>query len=145
AAAWRLAGANDQAQAMLMRLKTNYPDARIEIGGQQHRLFDTAGSALAWLGNLIGESRETAVGDQWAMAGGSPSRNAISNGGDPLLSRRWAVQVTPSSNIEEALAKRRQALTDAKRTMLPAAQPLAVGDFVFTRTVAGLVGIDFHT
>ena len=79
------------------------------------------------------------------MCRGSPDRNAASAGGTPLLNRRWAVSSINDPRLEKLLEQVRQSYVDQSTASLPDSQPLAVGDLIIARSVAGLVAIDFRT
>jgi outer membrane protein assembly factor BamB len=103
--------------------------------------------ALAWLEQIVEPARHGSSpgAEQWTLFRGDPSRNAVSRGGAPLLNRRWAVPLTNDPRIERLTELIEQAYLDQGIAAVPSIHPLAVNDYIFTRTVAGLVAVDFKT
>ncbi len=147
ASCWLEAGAEPQARETLAELVRRFPDESVKVAGRQLRLLEARGDELAWLLEALGSQPDAAarVGPEWLMARGDPARNAASDGGSPLLNRRWAVPTTTEPYVEQTLDQLRQAQHDQGLPMLPAAQPLAVAGHVFMRSVSGLEVVDFRT
>ncbi|HEY5312337.1 MAG TPA: PQQ-binding-like beta-propeller repeat protein, partial [Pirellulales bacterium] len=140
------AGMVSEAGEILSQLRKRNPDATLTIAGQDQKLFATGRHESAWLAQAA-----TAAGDRqlepsgWLMCRGSPARNAASLGGTPLLNRRWAVSCINDPRLEKLAEQVRESYVDQSTATLPDCQPLAVGDLIITRSVAGLVAIDFRT
>jgi outer membrane protein assembly factor BamB len=149
AACWLQAGMNDKAQETLRNLPAQVRTAKVMVGGKAIPLFHRDDEALSWLAQVAGARLSTQVddGEQWAMFRGSASRNTISNGSSPLLSRRWGVPTADENGgaIEGMVSQVRESSQDQGGTLLCSLQPIAVKDYVFMRSIGGLVAINFAT
>jgi outer membrane protein assembly factor BamB len=164
ALAWARAGMPEQAADTLVRLYEKARDTKIVVAGKERPLFDAQGAtlfrmrpsegtaefeakAVAWLAQAIGPLGHAAAQqpEQWTLYRGEPDRNALSAGGSPLLNRRWAVPTTGNPHLEKVVDQLRQTYLEHNIPLIPATNPLAVRDLVFTRTLAGLVAVDFKT
>lgn len=81
----------------------------------------------------------------WLMAGGAPSRSQLSFASRPLLAARFRVPLTRHPGESRLLTRQRLMARDRERPLLPAGQPLAVGDTIVLRSPLGLLGVDFTT
>lgn len=142
---WARAGRADQAVALLKDLTRRMPDAKFRVAGTERKAFSSDAQALAWLAEVATPAEADLDAAQWSMYRGSPSRNAPSAGSSPLLNRRWSVPVADHPRVEELLGKLAQDHLEQSSRLLPGLHPLAVRDFVFMRSLTGLVGVDFHT
>lgn len=142
---WARAGRPEQAAAILKNLNRRLPNATFRVAGVERKSFATDAQALAWLAEVAPPDNGDADATQWSMYRGSPSRNAPSAGSSPLLNRRWSVPVTDHPRVEELLGKLAQDHLEQSSRLLPGLHPLAVRDYVFMRSLTGLVGVDFHT
>jgi len=148
ATCWARAGMSDKAAQTLAALRERSPEARVVVAGQEKELFRDSKDALAWLTRTVGPQQQLhALGaEQWPLFRGSPNRNSVSSGSSPLLNRRWGVPVSDDNGSIAALLKQlQQTAIDQGSDLLPALHPLAVNDYVFMRSVSGLVAIDFKT
>ncbi|HEX3870133.1 MAG TPA: hypothetical protein VHV77_06845, partial [Pirellulales bacterium] len=165
---WARVGQWGEAVDVLVPTAQRYSDLSILVAGRQRKLLDVSPAphddsarsqldrkpttddlrALAWLEDVGARPRAgnaDAKADEWPLFRGSPSRNATSRGGTPLLNRRWAVPVINDPQIEKLSEQLRQSYVDQGLAALPSLSPLAVDNFVFMRSVAGLVAVDFKT
>ncbi len=149
ATCWARAGMTEKAKETLTKLSAGQRDEKFLVAGKALPLFHRDEEALSWLSQIVGTPANTPVdgADQWAMFRGSPTRNTISNGSSPLLSRRWSVRTADENGgaIEEMIEQLRVSAKDQGGSQLCALHPLAVRDYVFMRSVAGLVAINFAT
>ncbi len=72
-------------------------------------------------------------------------RNAAMPGGSPLLNVRWQVKDAEDPDLFDEIGKVHKQFIDSGRPVIPAVQPLAVGDYVLVRTPLRLYGIEFGT
>lgn len=142
---WARAGRAEQAAAILKDLSRRSPDATFRVRGVERKAFASDAQALAWLAEVAAPTDADADATQWSMYRGSPSRNAPSAGSSPLLNRRWSVPVVDHPRVEELLGTLAQDHLEQSSRLLPGLHPLAVRDYVFMRSLTGLVGVDFHT
>ncbi len=147
ATSWQRSGMTDRARQTLAALKKKSPQASVEIAGRQVTLFSDSTDALDWLHETVGEMSLAAAAprDEWTMFRGDPARNAISQGGRPLLSPRWRVRIANHPTLEQTIDSLLQSYTEQDLAALPALHPLAVGGVVIVRTLDGLVAVDFKT
>lgn len=152
---YQRAGMADQARDALVALKQRSPAAKVRLGEQTVELFADDAQALAWLEQHAGKpaALRQAVAGEWTIARGDPARNAPSSGSQPLLHRRWQVPMVPDrppgAPDDDEERSPAQVLLDHRRTLLaqdvpllPAAQPLALGNYILARTPKELLGID---
>ncbi|MBI2825661.1 MAG: PQQ-binding-like beta-propeller repeat protein [Planctomycetia bacterium] len=145
---WARAGLNDKATEALARVPQAARQAKIKLAGQPAHLPARDEDARAWLAKLVGApQRSLAAGsNQWAMYRGSASRNTVSSGSSPLLSQRWAVPTSDENGaIKGVIEQLRRSALDQGNSILPTLHPLAVNDYVFMRSLGGLVAIHFTT
>jgi outer membrane protein assembly factor BamB len=83
--------------------------------------------------------------ERWAMVRGNPARNAVAEGGEPLLSMRWRVPTSDHPLIEAMLQELRADEDDHEQWMLPGVHPLVVNDVVLMRTTRNLLAVDFNS
>ncbi len=149
AACWARSGMPQRATDVLVQLKSKSPAAELRIAGKSQRLsFGGDAAALVWLTTSLGEQPPELNPEalHWAMYRGNPARNAVSAGGLPLLSERWAN--VPSSSIESRPADSSATQIDAINrgaVNLPVMQPLAVGNTIIMRRPKKVVGLGFDT
>ena len=146
AACWLQAGMPDKARESLKSLRERDPMLRVSVAGREVPLFTDDAKAIGWLTDLIGHwpECETLIPKNWLMFRGNSSRNAPSEGGSPLLSKRWRVPVTDDPLIESSLAAV-GGLRGNKGAAVPLLHPLVVDDVLLMRTVRNLVAVDFKT
>ncbi|HEX5442969.1 MAG TPA: PQQ-binding-like beta-propeller repeat protein [Pirellulales bacterium] len=142
---WARAGRAEPAVSLLKDLNRRMPDAAFRVAGAERKGFASDAQARAWLAEVAPPGGVELDASQWSMYRGSPSRNAPSAGSSPLLNRRWSVPVADHPRVEELLGKLAQDHVEQSSRLLPGLHPLAVRDYVFMRSLTGLVGVDFHT
>jgi len=149
AACWAHAGMNDKARETLQQLVQRDRPGRVVLAGKEIPLFRRDDEALNWLAQVahLASSTPSDDGDEWNMYRGSPTRNTISNGSSPLLSRRWAIPTSDTfgSPVKEIVKQLRENSQDQGSAQLCSLHPLAVKDLVLMRTVGGLLAINSTT
>lgn len=111
------------------------------------RVFGVSADGAETAGGQALAAREQQGGDSrpWLMAGGTPSRARLSTASRPLLAARFRVPLTRHPGESRLLARQRLMARDRERPLLPAGQPLVVGDTIVLRSPLGLLGVDFAT
>lgn len=147
AVAYARAGMRDDALALLIGLGKRTPPVSITAGGEQRPAPANAQQAEAWLVQLAGAQHRAMqqMTSQWTMHRGNAARNAVSDGGSPLLNRRWHVPVSDDPYIELAVAGLDRSYQEQGLLALPGLFPLAVDDTIFMRSVSRLVAVDFRS
>ncbi|HVU86931.1 MAG TPA: PQQ-binding-like beta-propeller repeat protein [Pirellulales bacterium] len=149
AACWLQAGMSDNARETLSQLLQQDRAQRVILAGKEVPLFHRDDEALSWLAQVAHVESTTPVdgSDQWPMYRGSASRNTISSGSSPLLSRRWAIPTSDTFGppVEEMVRQLRETSQDQGSLLLCSLHPLAVKDLVLMRTVGGLLAVNFTT
>lgn len=150
ATAWARAGVAAAASTVLEDASRRYPGAVLSLGGTLQRWPAGGAKALAWLAEVaaaqpLDAAAERRAADQWLLTGGDSARNAVSPGSNPLLNRRWAVPYVNHPDVEKLAEQLGRNYAEQAGAPLPASQPLAVGDVILMRTLAGLTAIDFRT
>lgn len=145
ATCWWYARAPEQAQAVLLGLKSRLPRASLRLGGRDTAVFTDDSRALAWLEELVGSAGGLAVPEagQWVMYRGNSQRNARSRGSLPMTNFRWLVPTTIDREDEKVVERMARQYRDEGRAAIPALQPLAAGNVVVMRTPGKLLGVDF--
>lgn len=146
AACWLQAGMPDKARESLKSLRERDPMLRVLVAGREVPLFTDDAKAIGWLTDLIGHwpECETLIPKNWLMFRGNSSRNAPTEGGSPLLSKRWRVPITDDPLIESSLTAI-VGFRDNIGAAIPLLHPLVVDDVLLMRTVRNLVAVDFKT
>ena len=144
---WLGAGMPDQARQALDALREDYRDRVVTIEGRDVPLFDTADDSVEWLLASLGQENAGVSPEpvDWAIHGGSPERNAISQASRPLLSPDWFVPTTDNPAVEDIIDRLRQQQEERERVLLPGLHPLVVSDVVLMRTATNLLAVDFQT
>lgn len=117
----------DEAVKTLRRMKQQYPDAELTLGGKRLAIPAAADLSMQWLQTTLGpQVKPTATSsEEWVMYRGNVSRNAPSVGGAPLLNARWRVKHASDEDI--LLVRDLQANhVQSNITALPGLHPLAV-------------------
>lgn len=147
ATCWLRAGMTDKAKATLAAAGQSFGNRRLQLAGQRIDLRSDADQNIAALRAALGQMQTTTPieADQWSMPKGDAARNAAMAGGSPLLNVRWSTQILYNRTLKEEIARQQKQFSDAGRPIIPALQPLAVGNLVLMRTPQALYGIDFET
>lgn len=144
---WLGAGMPDQAREALDALREDYRDRIVTIEGRDVPLFETADDSVDWLLASLGPENAGASPEpvDWAIHGGSPERNALSQASRPLLSPDWFVPTTDNPAVEDVIDRLRQQQEEREAVLLPGLHPLVVNDVVLMRTATNLLAVDFQT
>ncbi len=153
-AAYEAGDAAAAEKAMAEALRRGTPDS-LRIAGRGVMAAPGDGNALAVLEQMLrrpgdagtAAAEALAQGDQrpWLMQGGDPSRARLSEASRPLLAPTFRVPLTRHPDESRLLSRQRLLAKDRERPLLPAAQPVAVGNTVVLRSPLGLLGVDFET
>ncbi|HVC99176.1 MAG TPA: PQQ-binding-like beta-propeller repeat protein, partial [Pirellulales bacterium] len=148
AVCWARAGLTEPAVETLVKLKDSYPNAELIVADRPQKPPVNSAQAIPWLEQTLGariHPTPAAGAEQWAMYRGSPARNATSLGSSPLLNRRWEIPNANDPHVEKLLGQLRERFLEEGGRVVPGLHPLAVKDYVFMRSVAGLEAVDFRT
>ena len=147
ATCWMRAGKPDEARKTLGEFRRTYRSAQVSLKGEPVKLFAGEAQSLAWLEKYFGPQPVVAPAeaDQWIVFRGDESRNAPSDGGQPLLSLRWRQRTCDDAAVEEFVGKLRHDYLSQDMAALPSMHPLAVSDVVLMRTAFALQAVDFAT
>jgi len=147
AVCWLRSGIERQAEDVLIELRAARPNAIIRAAGEDVPIFSADEQALGWLERIAGGPIEAppGVSARWSIAGGSPSRNYIGEGGVPLLEMQWRVPTTIDPAIAKWLDEIESNYRDLEAISIPAVSPLVVDDTVLMRTTENLLAVDFQT
>ncbi|NOZ40037.1 MAG: PQQ-binding-like beta-propeller repeat protein [Planctomycetes bacterium] len=146
ATSWLAAGHRDRAARVLQSLSERGV-RRVQLSGQDSLVQAAPNGMVDWLTQTVGVpvSQDVAAVSQWLTARGNPARNGHAEGGLPHLRVRWQVRLLEHHKLEAIEQEMAGMLARQEKSRLPAATPLAVGDYVITRSVHGLIAIDFKT
>ena len=100
ATGWLQAGAKDKARDVLLAFRKDHPQMAINAATEKIPLPNNSNEVLGWLIKLVGtvQVSEQLEGDRWLMFRGNPQRNAVANGGAPLLNLMLASSCYRRSN-----------------------------------------------
>jgi outer membrane protein assembly factor BamB len=140
AAAHARVGQNREAESILAKIRKQLPRIQFMIGGK--RLDDAS-----WLKTIQQTAQHTSVSDdtEWPVYLGNRARAAIPQGGTPLLSSRWHVDLAGDPTVSRLLQQRSQQYLDAEIPVLPAMHPIVIGNTLLVRTLRELVAIDMRS
>lgn len=118
----------------------------VRMAGREESLSAIAAKPEPWLAKHGGPTGagQTGTGD-WLQLGGHPGRNATVKASRPLLVPRYRVPLVRHPDEATRLERCRRTAADAGRALIPAASPLAVGDYLVTQTPLGILAIDFDS
>ena len=147
AVAYRLAGSAADYQRVLAELSASQPNLELEIQGRKRKIFANPSNLGAVIEEFVLSPAElgSKPKEDWVMFRGNSARNASVAAGRPMSFRRWTVPTTVDPKVEQALAETRERQLEDGKVLLPGCHPLAVGSFVYMRTLAGLQAVDFRT
>ena len=119
----------------------------IQLSGRDYPLRASQNGMVDWLVQSVGAPvvKEPTSERQWLTARGNAARNGRTEGGLPHLRVRWQVRLLEHHNLENVHDEMAGLMSRQGKSRLPAAAPLAVGDYVITRSAHGLLAIDFRT
>ena len=143
---WKALGNQDRCEELLQALRSsNYQS--VHVGGNDVTLDFSAPNFLNDLLEKTGVpiSKDITPERQWLTSGGNPQRNGQTGGGLPHLRVDWQVRLLAHPALESVF---QQVFTDRNshhQPLIPAASPLAVGNYLITRSAHNLIAIDFTT
>lgn len=144
------AGDREAAEAALAEAMRRGNAASLQLGNASVAQAAAAGSSLGVLDRFYADAagdgwQPSAASGAWLMAGGSPSRAVSIEASRPLLAARFRVPLTRHPGESRLLERQRILARDRQQPLLPAGQPLVVGDTIVVRSPLGLLGVDFTT
>ena len=147
AQSWLGAGMPVQARLTLDTLRESHRDRVVNIEGREVPLFETADDSVEWLLAALGPGNTPVTSEpvDWTVHGGSPQRNAVSQGSRPLMSPEWFVPTTDNPGVEAMIDRLRQQQEEREKALLPGLHPLVVNDVVLMRTATNLLAVDLET
>ncbi len=144
ASCWVRLGYKEQARRVLQQLRKEFPQLRVMLGQRplpgnlpEEKLLEL----LAGSGSSATSAPDHPA--QWLMVRGNPGRNASSGADVPISDVRWRVPLTNDPELLEQLHFHPYEQPNSR--VIPAGQPLVVGNQVLVRTAEALVAIDFRT
>ena len=135
-----------QAESILEGLK-NKPYQSAQIAGTLQSLKNIDQDALRWITNIIGEPDQTGSSNQqqWLTSRGNAARNGQVSGGLPHLHLQWKSRLLANAKLEGVYDELTTGRLQSAVALPVATTPLAVGDYIITRSPHSLVAIDFRT
>ena len=146
AEAWLAAENLPQAELLLDRLRRD-GHRSAGIGGRRVQLEGVGRLGVDWLMQTAGAPAQSQLTTerQWLTHRGNASRNGQVEGGLPHMRVRWAVRLLAHPDLEEAYDNEAVELRRHEKSLSVAASPLAVGDYLITRSAHNLIAVDYHT
>ena len=129
AVSWDRAGMPNNARKTLQSLRERYPNATMQLAGQNVKLPASDVDPLPWLHTLLGpQDIVIPVGaEEVALFRGNAARNSQSIGGAPLLNPRWEVRTAyDKPDIHNLIQHQIQNNQELSISALPALHPLAI-------------------
>ncbi len=147
ATSWLHAQQGELARQTLVALKQRMPKARVRLGKDEVALFAGDDQALPWLEKIVGEGGKARLlaATEWIMFRGNEMRNASSLGSLPLLNYRWSLPVVGDPADQQRVRSATKIRLERQDALVPAVQPLVVGDYAIFRTPDRVVGADLAT
>ncbi len=146
ALSWTALGNRKRASELLQALgAAKYRSVRI---GAEDVLLDF--SNPGFLDKLLRKTglpanKDSIPESQWLTSRGNPQRNGQTEGGLPHLRVDWQVRLLAHPVLETTFQEISASRLNHHQPLIPAASPLAVGNFLITRSAHNLVAIDFTT
>jgi outer membrane protein assembly factor BamB len=143
ATCWLAAGETDKAREVVGRLKDRYPKLRFRIGDEQFTAASDSVRVVQSLQSAAGPPRpgQSPPRDAWLMHRGDAARTGQQAWRTCLVELEWESQKVEDVPVETV----QRAAVEQHVTLLPAAQPLALGDTILSRTPTALLAIDGRT
>ncbi|NOY42421.1 MAG: PQQ-binding-like beta-propeller repeat protein [Planctomycetes bacterium] len=140
------AGNQSQALSIIEDLRAK-PFREVSIAGEEYELSALGREPLGWLREIVGEPRisDVAHEDQWLTYRGNAARNGQVEGGLPHMRLHWRSRLLSHPKLEELYDEISTNLKQYSGAMPVATVPLAVGDYIITRSPHSLVAVDFRT
>ena len=146
ALSWTALGSRDRSRQLLLALRgANFRSVRVDEKDVQLDLSspDFWDELLKHTGVPI--SKDGAPERQWLTSGGNPQRNGQSVGGLPHMRVDWQVRLLAHPLLESAFQEISADRLRRHQPLIPAASPLAVSNYLITRSAHNLIAIDFTT
>jgi outer membrane protein assembly factor BamB len=157
---WSRAGRLGWAMSALKEFKRASPTGKVRLGGREISLPADEEETIKLLKSLA--PTQDAHADEvatWSMVGGGSSRNSAASPASPVGGPVWRVSTLEHltldgrpeedrryrTKFQESLDRVRQTLFEENRSMIPAAQPLVIGDIVVYRTLADVTAVSLKT
>ena len=146
AEAWVAAGDRAKAEVTLRTLSSQ-GHRSVVVGGKKRQLKGLADAPLDWLQRRVGSPTNSAeLGEaEWLTFRGDARRNAHTNGGLPHMRERWAVRLLGHPELEEFHDTLIGGKLRSRSSMAVATSPIAVGDYIITRSAHNLLAVDSRT
>ncbi len=140
------AGNQSQALSIIEGLRDK-PFRAVSIAGKEYELSALGREPLGWLREIVGEPRisDVAHEDQWLTYRGNAARNGQVEGGLPHMRLHWRSRLLSHPRLEELYNEISTNLMQYSGAVPVATVPLAVGDYIITRSPHSLVAVDFRT
>ncbi|MCG8451257.1 MAG: PQQ-like beta-propeller repeat protein [Pirellulales bacterium] len=143
---WLALGNQARAEQLFQNIDSaNHQSVR--VGGQNLRLDRREGNILDKLlqsaGSPTGKDIETER--HWLTFHGNPQRNGQPEGGLPHMRVDWQVRLLTHPALEAAHDELSAGRGIHQQPVIPAAAPLAVGNYLITRSAHNLIAVDFTT
>ena len=135
ALSWTALGNRDRSRQLLLALRgANFRSVRVDEKDVQLDLSspDFWDELLKHTGVPI--SKDGAPERQWLTSGGNPQRNGQSVGGLPHMRVDWQVRLLAHPLLESAFQEISADRLRRHQPLIPAASPLAVGNYLITRS-----------
>lgn len=147
AATSRLAANNPSLAQSIVEALRGKSFRTVHIAGEEHPVHVPGREPLEWLTEIVGEPNVSGIvhEDQWLTHRGNAARNGQSEGGLPHMRLHWRSRLLSHSKLEELYNEISGNLTRHAGVVPVAGIPLAVGDYIITRSPHGLVAVDFRT
>ncbi|MGY8769535.1 MAG: outer membrane protein assembly factor BamB family protein [Pirellulales bacterium] len=144
---WYQGGMTGKTVDTLKEFKKRSPNAKIMIGDSETKMFADSEDPLQWIENLVGQpsSFHHSIPSQWVMYRGDPTRNAESQGSEPLRGLNWHVRLARSKQDADALDEISKQYIEQKVAALPMLQPLIVKQQILFRTPWHMLGVDIES
>ncbi len=156
---WSRAGRIGRGMAALRELRRVESTGNLRIAGREVPLPTNDEDAVKWLRSLASRAPLLSQVPTWSMFGGGPARNASAAAASPAGGNIWRVSTLEHLTLDgrpdedrrhrgrfqEALDRGLQSLLEEDRPVLPAAQPLVIGDTVVYRTIADVTAVSLLT
>jgi len=158
---WSRAGRSARGLAALRTLRKIDPSGKVVLGGREVTVSNRDDEAIKWLQTWASRAKQdvpSAV-DRWALAGGDPARNAAAAKASPVGGKVWDVSTSAHlvldgrdnedrrlrTRIQQGLSDIRQSLQEEGNPVMPAGQPLVIGDTVVYRTIGDITAVSLRT
>jgi len=142
-----LATENSQQATAVLEALSQQGHRGVQVAGEGYPLPAEQTDRIDWLQQTVGAPavQDALAESQWLTARGNPARNGQTQGGLPHLRVRWQARLLEHQGLETLHEETVGVMTRQGKPSLPAATPLAAGNYIITRSAHGLLAIDFHS